>query len=164
MIKRWPLVSSPISIPVDNHPGAFGAVRKHDIHTGVDLYCAAGTEVLAITEGTVVNILPFTGPLAGSSWWNPTWAVMIEYPELKTVVCYGEINPEPSLCVGHKVVAGQTLGTVARVLVHDKGLPTTMLHFETYKLGTVKPVWWYHNRPQPHNLLNPTALLQSLIE
>jgi hypothetical protein len=27
------------TVPVDG-PGKFAAVRKHDIHTGVDLYCA----------------------------------------------------------------------------------------------------------------------------
>jgi murein DD-endopeptidase MepM/ murein hydrolase activator NlpD len=158
---RWPLTVAS-EIPTGVHSGAFGARRKHDIHTGVDLYCDPGTPVQAITEGTVVNILPFTGLLAGSPWWNSTWAVMIEHPALQVVVCYGEIVHDLSLTIGSKVVAGTFLGWVRTVLKKDKGLPMTMLHLETYKPGTLEPVWWYHDQPKPPALLNPTELLYSL--
>ena len=77
---RWP-----------DKEGKFGAVRKYDVHTGVDLYCESGSAVHAVEDGIVVNIENFTGPLAGSSWWNDTKSVLIEGKY--GVVCYGEIEP-----------------------------------------------------------------------
>lgn len=46
--------------------GVFGAVRKYDIHTGIDLYCESGDHVYAIEDGIVVNVCHFTGPKVGS--------------------------------------------------------------------------------------------------
>jgi hypothetical protein len=48
-------------IPAHPHPGAFAARRRHDVHTGVDLYCSEGEPVLAVEDGDVVNVEPFTG-------------------------------------------------------------------------------------------------------
>ena len=41
----WPLKASPI---LPDEPGLFGAVRKFDIHTGIDLYCEISTDVVAV--------------------------------------------------------------------------------------------------------------------
>jgi len=61
-----------------DHPGTFGAIRKFDIHTGVDLYCDHGTKVYSIEPGLVISVENFTGSLAESPWWNDTQAVLIK--------------------------------------------------------------------------------------
>lgn len=131
--------------------GRFGAVRKHDIHTGIDLYAPVGTPVFAVRKGTVVAIEDFTGPKAGSPWWLDTQAVMIE--DKTHVLLYGEI--ETNLEVGMKIEEGQFVGLVKRVLRNDKGLPTSMLHFEAYAWGTRKSVVWELDSPRPPSLYNP---------
>ena len=40
----------------DDHPGAFGAIRKFDVHTGVDLYCKKRTPICAVEDGEVVPV------------------------------------------------------------------------------------------------------------
>lgn len=137
------------------HPGAFGSVRKHDIHTGIDLYCQPGTEVFAAEAGTVVSVVNFTGVAADSPWWNDTKAVMIE--GVSGVILYGEI--EECVMVGDKILAGQIIGQVKTVLKNNKGKPMTMLHLELYAAGTTLPVWWHHSQPQPANLIDPTQQL-----
>ena len=80
----------PLPLIEDGHPGAFGAVRKFDVHTGVDLYCKQGTPICAVEDGTVVEIEIFTGPRAESPWWNETLAILVEGKS--GVVCYGEVD------------------------------------------------------------------------
>lgn len=140
-----------MNLPNPGSPGAFGSVRKHDRHTGIDLYCEEGTEVLALEAGTVVAVVEFTGPDTDppSPWWNATRAILVEGNE--NVLCYGEVNPH--VAVGDQVTTGQVLGRVLRVLKENKGLPMSMLHFEMYALGTRSPVWWPLGEPQhgqPH--------------
>ncbi len=134
--------------------GRFGAVRLHDIHTGIDLYCSPGDEVYAIETGTVVSIEPFTGDIAGSPWWNDTWAVSVKG---KTgVAVYGEVKP--LVAVGQTVSAGDVLATVLTVLKKDKGRPMTMLHLELYEGPMPHPVWELGD-PCPQGLRNPLLLL-----
>jgi len=148
-------------VPNDlSHPGAFGARRKHDVHTGVDLYCPEGEPVYAICSGTVVSIIEhFTGPGAGSPWWNQTGAIMIE--DVMGVFLYGEINVDLGITVGERIRPGRLLGTVAQVLKKDKGRPMSMLHVERYSHDTTEPcAWWGLDNPfVPNRLRDPTALL-----
>src|SRR5262249_36157597 len=137
----WPLPGVLPAVPLDG-PGKFGAARRYDVHTGVDLYCSPGQIVQAVEDGTVVALLDFTRPTADSPWWCDTRAVMVE--GAARVVLYGEICEAPGLSVGSVVRAGDRLGEVVRVLRRDKGLPTTMLHLECYSLGVREPVWWRH--------------------
>lgn len=134
--------------------GKFGAVRKYDIHTGIDLICDVGTEIYAIEDGMVVNIEVFTGPNAESPWWNETMAVLVEGES--GVICYGEI--EALVEIGQQVKTGELIGKVKRVLKKDKGKPTSMLHLELYKAGTKNTVWWHINERQPDCLLDPSVL------
>ena len=140
-------------------PGHFGYVRKHHIHEGVDLYCEPNTPVHAMASGVIVNIRPFTGPEAGSDWWNPTWGVMIEHHELGAIN-YGELIPSKSLTVGSWVKAGECIGHATPVLKKDKGRPMCMLHLESYvtETHTFVPEWSL-NTPQPYQLLDPTQLI-----
>lgn len=159
----WPLPGVDFSLHVIDksisHPGSFGAVRKYDVHTGVDIYCKPQQKVLAVEDGEVVLIENFTGENANppSPWWHETKAVLIEGES--GVVVYGEIEPVSELEVGQKVKQGQVLGNVITVLKKDKGLPMTMLHLELYKSGTRETVVWEINQAQPDSLLNPTENL-----
>ena len=145
------------NIPSAGEPGAFGAIRKFDIHTGIDLYCEDGTPVYAVEDGVIVSIEDFTGPEAGSPWWNSTKAVLIEGDN--GVIVYGEIEPD-GMQIGTHVIGGMPLGFVKQVLKKDKGVtPTSMLHFEWLKHGTRQTYWWYHDEGKPDNLLDPTELI-----
>lgn len=145
------------SLPVP-HYARFGAVRTHDIHTGIDLHCDPGTKVSAMEAGTVVAVVDFTGPEAGSPWWHSTKAVMVEGDS--GVLLYGELRT--SLNVGDYLFAGDYIGDIKTVLKIDKGKPLAMLHLELYTPGTKEPVWWTLNSPQPDDLLDPTFLLDML--
>lgn len=141
---RWqlPIRKNEVSgVPVGSHLGAFGAVRKHDRHCGVDLYCEDGTDVFAVEDGFVVSIEDFTGSKAGCDWWLDTKAVKVEGPS--GVVCYGEIFPNSWLVVGDRVYKGSLLGRVTPVLPPEKlrsdidGHSCSMLHLQIYKHGTL---------------------------
>lgn len=87
----WPIPSVVKSFPGENTQGYFGAIRKYDIHTGIDIYCNSGCKVLAVESGVVKNVEIFTGPTAGSPWWNETRAIWVEGES--GVVVYGEVDP-----------------------------------------------------------------------
>ena len=148
-------------VPEQNHPGSFGFRRKHDIHTGIDLYTYEGAKVYAIEDGEVVRVDVFTGPKIGMDWWNETWAVMIEGES--GVINYGEIKPNCSL--GQKLKAGDLLGTVIPVLPADKhrtdipGHSCSMLHLELYQHGARDFAIWPLDQEKPIELLDPTNLL-----
>ncbi len=143
------------AIPLAPHPGAFGVVRRHHVHEGLDLYCPSGTEVVAMRAGRVVACEPFTGPAAGSPWWLPTEVVLVQDEE--EVLAYGEI--EPCVVPGQWLEAGTRIGRVVRVLRHDKGRPTSMLHLERHALGTRSCPGWPLEGPRPATLLDPTELV-----
>jgi murein DD-endopeptidase MepM/ murein hydrolase activator NlpD len=156
-----PLPDHTWSLPIGKyHPGGFGYMRNHSIHTGVDLYASVGSRVCAVEDGKVVQIENFTGLSAGSSWYNETQAVLIE--GTSGVVLYGEIKPSGSLQIGNAVKAGEHIGNVLAVLKEDKGNGVSMLHFEVYTKGTRSSVWWHHGKHMPKNLLDPTQYLLSL--
>jgi len=145
-------------IPVAEHVGAFGKVRKNHIHEGVDLYGHAGDVVHAMEAGVVVARQPFTGVAAGSPWWGDTECVLIE--GASGVLNYGEIAALESIVPGARVAAGQPIGQLVTVLLKDKGRPRTMLHLERYVAGTLAPIpEWSLNAGQPACLRDPTALL-----
>lgn len=145
-------------LPIAPHPGAFGVQRRFERHTGVDLYAPVGTPVTAVEDGTVVGIEWFTGPNSDppSPWWNPTMAVLVA--GRSGVVLYGEIEVDHAVEVGCDVRAGDTVGRVVRVLRHDKGYPTSMLHLELHQAGTTASSHpWTDVRPP--TLLDPTPYL-----
>jgi 8-oxo-dGTP pyrophosphatase MutT (NUDIX family) len=138
--------------------GCFGIKRKYDVHTGIDLYCELGTNVLAAEDGIVVSISWFTGEKSSdkTGWWNNTQSVMIAG---KTgVILYGEMSPIVSF--GDSVKAGQVIGTVTTpVLKKFKNRPMVMLHLELYKHGQKNYVGWDLGQKNPDCLLDPTPYL-----
>lgn len=143
-------------LPLAPHPGAFGVQRKHHFHEGVDLYCDEGTSVHAVEEGTVVAIIPFTGPKAGFDWWEDTEAVLVE--GRSGVVVYGEIAP--AVAEKQKVNAGDIVGHVKTVLKKDKGRPMGMLHLELHDHGTRDAPEWPVDGEKPKTLRDPTEYLK----
>ena len=138
--------------------GKFGAVRKFDIHTGVDLYCDSETPIYAAENGVVECIENFTGTNAGSPWWNDTKAVLIKGQS--GIICYGEIKPKQDVIQGVFVKRGSLIGNVVRVLKKDKGRPMSMLHIELYKSSAKGTVIWNLNSNKPYYLLDPTKKLK----
>jgi len=147
---------------IKNYPGSFASERTSEYHTGIDIYCPPATLVYSIEPGTIVAIETFTGAKANCPWYLETCAVLVQGKDC--VYLYGEIEPNPELKIGDKIKANHYLGFVIPVLTKDKGNGTTMLHFEKYKSGTTKSVFWYKNEPQPENLLDPTSTVETILK
>jgi hypothetical protein len=163
----WPLPGVPRNLPTDD--GAFGFVRKHEVHTGTDLYCNEGQRVRAVEDGHVLLVVDFTGEKAGSPWWNPTQAVLVQHG--RRVVLYGELQPLPEIKRGAYIERGQTIGHVLRVRKADRGKPTTMLHLELWEsarsvlaryagANATVTVDWPLGAKQPKGLLDSTSRLK----
>jgi len=148
----------PCDYPAPEGQNAFGAVRRHDIHTGVDLVCDVGTPVYAMEAGVVVNTFIFTGEKVGTPWWHETHGVLIQGNAGN--ILYGEIAIN-KLEVGDEVISGQCIGWVMQVLINDKGRPMSMLHLELYDhsycgIGVV----WKLGEEKPSELRDPTPILR----
>jgi len=176
----WPLSNSKPIFPPPH--GRFAAKRKHDIHTGFDLYADESEPVLAMENGIVLDVIHFTGPEAGSPWWLPTQAVIVSGQS--GVILYGEVTPSvqkktilkpPPALAAHEgflpfwkhtpITKGQHIGNVARVLRNDKGLPMSMLHVEVYdspsqtRTVTCCELWTDIN-VRPEGLRDPWPILK----
>ena len=160
----------------------FGYRRKRYVHTGVDLTAPAGTSVVAVADGKVLLITDFTGPVAGSDWWLPTKAVIIEHDF--GVVLYGELDPEEKLVYVNKgarneektVRKGQVLGCVA--CIRKDPLPVVVnaqLHVEywqnaeavlrQYEFGKEKlPYDWPLDGKRPEGLMDPKLFLLDCVQ
>lgn len=147
-----------------SHPiqpqGLFGTIRKHDIHTGLDLYAEDGTVVTCIKDGVITEIFQFTGESVGTPWWEDTYAVLVSSESIE--ILYGEMY-NPRLRKGSTVNSGDVIGKVKRVLKADKGItPTSMLHLEVWEKDTfIKDVVWEKGEGRPRGLLNPLWYLDT---
>lgn len=173
MTDRW---LWPVPDAVDDVPQrgarAFGVERKHDVHPGVDLVAEPRVPVYAVETGEVVAVEQFTGPRAGSSWWLPTQAVIVEHRDGRCVL-YGEI--EALVLVGKIVRRGDPIGIVRRVrkptfLTLLGCRPDAMLHLELWETKrdvlmrysatrALMPNDWPIGARRPHGLLDPTPFL-----
>ena len=136
----------------------WGAQRRFDIHTGVDLFCPEGEPVYAVEDGEVTTVCYFTGPEVDMPWWNTTMAVAVE--GYNGVILYGEIEPANGITPGSSVKEGDLIGHVIQVLKKDKGKPRTMLHIELYESG-YRGNWdfWKEREVLPPGLKNIETLL-----
>ena len=151
-------------IPKFYEPGAFGAIRKFDIHEGVDIYTHADAPVYAVEDGVVTAVYEFTGKNANCSWWNPTWCVKVEGKS--GVVTYGELS-KPTIEIGECVLGGVTVvGHVTPVLRPTKYRPdirnhsVAMLHIEL-RTETCHLDGWQLDGNRDKLLLDPTPYLKS---
>lgn len=138
----------------------FGCERLYDVHTGIDIYTNPGAEVICVKSGVIHSMGLFTGPNAGSDWWNETQYVVVKSKGI--YILYGEIIISSHLKVGAQVNIGESIGNVTRVLKVDKGKnPVDMLHLECYSQYEC-PVVWKLGRDIPRGLLNPIDILRSI--
>ena len=150
-------------IPRFYEPGAFGAIRKFDIHEGVDIYTHDGAPVYAVEDGVVTAVYEFTGKKANCDWWNETWCIKVEGKS--GVVTYGEFI-EPMINVGAKVYAGGIIGHVTPVLKPEKYRPdirnhsVAMLHLEL-RTETCHLDGWQLEGQRDKRLLDPTPYLKN---
>jgi hypothetical protein len=170
---KFPLnINDCSGIPVGTHPGSFGAFRSHGKrHCGVDLYVPLDKEfhpVFAVESGVIVDISNFTGPSAGSPWWNDTKCVKVEGGS--GVVCYGEImldSFDSTIKIGSEIKRGTVVGFVKQVLKDDQlrpdipGHSLSMLHLQLYKHGFIHKdkSWTQENDNPPESVLDPTRFL-----
>lgn len=149
-------------IPEYPHPGSFGYIRKNHTHEGVDLYANEGDAVYAMEDGVVTKIIPFTGEIANSPWWNNTYSILVKHHAFS--LNYGELIPVENLKDGDIVKAGDIIGHIRTVLLIDKGRPMAMLHLEMYDKDTSEPITeWTLGSEKPKNLMNPTDMLKDII-
>jgi murein DD-endopeptidase MepM/ murein hydrolase activator NlpD len=147
------------SIPEANR---FGAFRRWDRHTGIDLFAPVGEPVYACEDGVVIDVCPFTGASIDMPWWHETQCVCVRGES--GVILYGEI--EPKVEKGDQVHQGDLIGTVLQVLTVNKGKPMSMLHIEWYEKdypgkGHEKNIWetWELDGEIPAKLKNIENLL-----
>lgn len=152
-------------IPRFYEPGAFGAIRKFDIHEGVDIYTHDGADVYPVEEGVVTAVYEFTGNNANCSWWNPTWCIKVKGKS--GVVTYGELEkPRDGIRVGKKVYPCLCIGHVTPVLKPEKYRPdirnhsVAMLHLEL-RTETCHLDGWKLDGQRDRKLLDPTPYLKS---
>ena len=151
-------------IPRFYEPGAFGAIRKFDIHEGVDIYTHDCADVFAVEDGVVTAIYEFTGKKADCDWWNETWCVKVKGKS--GVVTYGELQEPWNIKVGDKVKAGGLVGRVTPVLRPEKYRPdirnhsVAMLHLEL-RTETCHLDGWRLDGERDKRLLDPTPYLKS---
>ncbi len=164
----FPLKNFQLAIP-STEDGAFGAVRREDVHTGVDLFIPEGTSVYAIEDGEVVSVGDFTGveDVGPDAAYHYLYTQVAMIKGESGVVAYGEIVP--AVKTGDRVKEGDVIGHVTCVLPKDyfkyepEGVPSrSMLHFELYGPKATETVWWHKGEEQPEGLLNPTVLLNDL--
>lgn len=155
------LKNNDVELPLHPHVGAFGIRRRHDIHKGIDLYANVETKVTTVEDGTIVDICPFTGPKAGFPWWLDTMGIYIG--GASGIVVYGEIQVNEKLKIGDFIKQGDFIGTVSRVLIDDRGRPTSMLHLELHKNGHIHCGQWALNKEKPIGILDPTVHLNNNI-
>lgn len=151
-------------LPKFYEPGAFGAIRRFDIHEGVDIYTYANAPVYAVEDGVVTATYVFTGKKAKCGWWNETWCVKVEGKS--GVITYGELS-KPTIEVGEDVFGGVTIvGRVTPVLKPEKYRPdirnhsVAMLHLEL-RTKTCHLDGWKLEGERDKRLLDPTPYLKS---
>lgn len=150
-------------IPIGEHPGSFGYVRKYHTHEGIDLYCNPGDIVQCCEEGIITGVYPFTGEHCGSPWWNETWCVVVKH--IDKVIVYGELMPfMPNIPKGYSVEPTNILGFVEPVLKKNKGRPMCMLHLEMYDRDITESVEWRPFTNKPESLIDPTDYLVSVAQ
>ena len=132
------------------NPRKFGCPRANARkHAGCDLYAPAGTPVQAVEDGEVI-----AGPYL---FYDVVDAVEIRHAS--GIVRYGEVNNTcaPGIRAGAKVLAGQVIGYVRKMLTVSQ----SMLHFELYAGLAEGPLTDRSRHPfiRRADLTDPTAFL-----
>lgn len=131
---------------VANGARRFMAKRGEKYHVGVDLYANEGDTVVAMENGTIVNIYYF---------YNDSYAIIVQC-DSGLVINYGEVKKnswnEFGLKKGSKIKKGQPF---AKIGIMSGG--SHMLHFETYMPPTDRNQRFFGGDAGP--ITNPTYYL-----
>lgn len=125
-IYTWPVrgtVSRDYSLEVFAYDTTMGDWRTH---SGIDIEAALGTEVMAVTAGTVSDIRQ--DPLMG------TTVVIGHGDDLESV--YSNLAAQPAVSVGDQVTPGIVIGAVGNTAISESAM-ASHLHFEMRKAGVL---------------------------
>lgn len=109
---------------------AFGSNRSRGTraHAGCDLYFPQGTWIYAITDGVVTR---------GPTWfYAQTYALEVDHGDF--LARYGEVQANCPVRTGDRVVAGQKIARVGRLV--GISVPSDMLHLELYDKSASGPL------------------------
>lgn len=176
-MKHWPVPNSySKKVPIEGNPGSFWEDRSDRRHCGIDIYAPAGSKVISIADGIVLESGIFTTP-EKVPYWNETKFVLIKNQD--DIICkYAELK-DVAVKTNDIVKTGQLIGYIGSVLdfkkINEKSPKyiqkiksenkSSMLHFELY---TSKPKEtkkylggnWFGSK-KPSYLVNPNLILSS---
>jgi hypothetical protein len=152
-------------LPLPPHSGAFGDARDRHFHEGIDLYAPADTPVLAVEDGTVIAVTPFSGSSTRKDYWRDMEAVLVQ--GASGLIAYCEFNPLPSLRPAMVLKAGDPVGKVYAAGYtfrkaadkHEDHTHHAFLHLELHAAQVRAPTKWEADKPKPATLFDPTPLL-----
>jgi murein DD-endopeptidase MepM/ murein hydrolase activator NlpD len=159
---KWvnPLPGCNWGLPLGKYQtGGFGAKRKYNLHSGVDLHCKHLQPLASVEAGVVVKIIDF-GNKDKNPKLNETRAIFVEGDS--GVVVYCNVMEREDLRPGIGVAAGEVIGKVIKINKSEKN-EVCMLHLELYRSGTRKRVIWSYQYPKPDCLLDPSNYLISTL-
>jgi len=179
-MKHWPVPeSSNKSIPEGGVRGSFWENRTDRRHAGVDMYAPIDSDVMAIEDGTVLEVAEFTSPDL-IPYWNVTYSIIIETAD-GNIQRFAELR-DAVVKTGDKVKGGQVIGHIGHVLDLEKinesspmyiqklknaGV-SSMLHFELHTRFPGKPERYmggnFFQEEQPDHLVDPSDYLKKVIE
>jgi len=175
-MTTWPLPGSySREIPGNGEPGSFWEDRGDRNHCGVDIYAPAGSEVLAIEQGEVIDEGLQTSP-DRVAYWNTTRYILVR--TRSGLYCrYAELG-NTRVKIGDRVLEGEVIGHIGEVIkphlvdgcspIYIQRLKMagtcSMLHLEVYR---VRPVYqraysggnWF-GQGKPEGLLDPGNYLE----
>ncbi len=129
-VFTWPVrgtVSRDYSLEVFAYDATMGDWRTH---SGIDIDAALGTEVMAVTAGTVSDIRQ--DPLMG------TTVVIGHGDDLESV--YSNLAAQPAISVGDRVTPGTVIGAIGNTAISESAA-NSHLHFEMLRAGvSIDPV------------------------
>jgi murein DD-endopeptidase MepM/ murein hydrolase activator NlpD len=178
-MKHWPVPESYSRIVPRRGAGSFWRARGDRRHGGVDLYAPAGSPVVAIEGGCVLECGVFTTSKV-NPYWNTTHYVLVRH-ESGVIAKYAELGTV-EVKAGRRIKPGQPLGRVGQVL-NPKGIEpsspryirqlartgrVSMLHFELFDdVDIPKDKYlggnWFSDR-KPPKLLDPTPYLRDAVK
>lgn len=161
---RWPVVTTnkPGLVSYEDTSGTthgnwarkFGAPREGTRwHVGIDIYADYLDPVIAMEDGTVLEIQHFN---------LGTYAILVQN-DSGIVVLYGEVEngswKEFGVYEGARVSKGNPIARVGCQRWTGNNCVSHMLHLETYVHGTTKNRQWYQGKDAPSEILDPTRYL-----
>ena len=102
-------------------------MQDYRVHSGIDIACEAGSNVIAFTDGVITSV-------SDDYFYGTTIVITHEQGVTSSYMNLSETLPD-SIVVGAEIKAGQTIGYVGNTArIESKDAPH--LHFELYVNGT----------------------------